>query len=433
MRTTLSTLATLLAGMTLIMIGAGLQGTLLGVRGILAGFETGTIGFVMAAYYIGFLLGSILAPRLIDRVGHIRVFAAMASIASLAPLIHAVAVLPWVWSLMRLLTGVALASIFVIAESWLNDRSDNESRGRVMALYMILCMGGMAGGQFLLVVADPAGLIPFILVSILLSSAVVPIALSSRPAPHFGGTAARISLRAFYRSAPFAVGGIFLVSIAYGSFYGMGAVFAMQAGLETSQISLLMAGGIAGCLLGQWPLGQLSDRHDRRRVIIAASILAALASAGLLVFQNGSAAMYGLIFLFGALSLTLYSILVAHAQDCLDAEQRVGASSLIVRLNGAGAIIGPLAVSGLSPQAGNSAFPLVLIAVHLLTALFGLRLLARQPKLGAEQQAHHMVSQRASPVAVSVTAALDEDSAPEEESAPHDTSVEAEDTVAPKG
>ena len=415
MRATLSSLTTLLAGMALIMIGVGLQGTLLGVRGILAGFDAGTLGFVMATYYIGYFFGSILAPLLIARVGHIRVFAAMASIASLAPLIHAVAVVPWVWSLMRLLTGVATASIFVIAESWLNERCDNDNRGRVMALYTILCMAGMAAGQFLLTVADPAGLIPFILVSVLLSSAVVPIALSSRPAPHFGISDSSISLRAFYHSAPFAVGGIFLVSIAYGSFYGMGAVFAMQAGLQPSQISLVMAGGIAGCLIGQWPLGVLSDHYDRRKIIIGSSVLAAVTCVGLLKFHNGSPAMYALMFLFGALSLTLYSILVAHAQDCLDGEQRVGASSLIVRLSGAGSILGPLAVSGLNLLAGNSAFPLVLIVVHLMVALFGLSLLASRPKLGAEQQTHHMVSQRASPVAVSVSAILDEELEPEEE------------------
>jgi MFS family permease len=418
MRSTLSALAALFVGLGLIMISGGLQGTLLGVRATLSGFESGAVGVVMSSYYVGFLVGAAVAPGLIRTVGHIRVFAAMASLASLAPLIHSIAVVPWVWLPMRILSGMAFASLFIIAESWLNDRADNSNRGRIMSLYMIVCAGGLAAGQFLLLVADPNGFVPFVLVSVLLSLAVLPIALSSRPVPQFESDY-QLTMRSFFRLAPLAAGGIFFVSIAYGAFYGMAAVFATEIGMSTAQISTLVATGIIGSVLGQWPIGYLSDRADRRRVIVVSCFAAAGACALIALGLNHFDLVYAGMFLFGALSMTLYSVLVAHANDCLDPQQMVGAASTIIRLNGAGSALGPLCVALATQAAGDAALPLVLLVVHLVAGGYGLYWLTRRPELGAEDQLpHHIITPRASSIAVTVVA--------EQEMAEAEANTEAE-------
>ncbi len=221
MRTTIVASWALFLGIAMIMLGNGLQGSLLGLRATVEGFATATTGFVMSAYYVGFLLGSSLTPKLVKRVGHIRVFTALASMASAAVLLHAVFTTPAAWTAMRIVTGFSYAGLYVVAESWLNDRATNETRGQLLSVYMVIMVGGMGSGQLLLNVADPAGFELFILVSVLVSAALVPIALTAFAAPDFAAPS-HVGVKQLYEISPLGVFGAFGTGIAHGAAFGMG-------------------------------------------------------------------------------------------------------------------------------------------------------------------------------------------------------------------
>ena len=258
----------LFLGLALIMVGNGLQGSLLGVRAELEGFSSATTGIVMTGYFVGFLLGSRVVPLLILRVGHVRTFAALASLTSITILVHPTFVEPATWTAMRLLTGLGYAGLYIVCESWLNDRATNDSRGALLAAYMIVMLGGVALGSLLLGVTEPVTFQPFILISVLMSFAVIPILLSAQPAPAVDQPES-MSLLQIYRASPLGVVGAWLVGITQGAFFGMGAVYATRAGLSLGQTSVLMMSAFVGGMLLTWPIGRLSDRFDRRLVLTA--------------------------------------------------------------------------------------------------------------------------------------------------------------------
>ena len=240
----------LLLGMALLMIGNGLQGTLLGVRASLEGFATSTTGILMSGYYVGFLAGSALAPRLVARVGHVRVFGALASLASVAILVHALFVGPATWLAMRLMSGFAYAGLYVVAESWLNEEATNATRGRLLSVYMVVSLGGVALGQALLNLADPSTPDLFVLVSVLVSLGLVPMLLSASRMPAFEAPSA-VGVRQLYDATPTGVLGMFITMIAQGAFFGMGAVYASEVGLSVGEISLFMGLALLGGVLLQ--------------------------------------------------------------------------------------------------------------------------------------------------------------------------------------
>ena len=237
----------LLLGIALIMLGNGLQGTLLGVRATLEGFGTGTTGLVLTGYFAGFMAGSWIVPRLLAKVGHVRVFAALASSASGAALLHTLFVSPLSWGLIRLVTGFSIAGLYVVAESWLNDAATNKTRGQLLSVYMIIMMGGLGGGQLLLNLYDPRGFELFVLVSVLISFALIPITLSAGRAPAFDAPES-IGVRALFRASPLGVGGAFLIGIAHSALFAMGPVYATRIGLAVDRLSFF----IAAALLGGW-------------------------------------------------------------------------------------------------------------------------------------------------------------------------------------
>jgi len=363
----------LFAGLGLLMLGNGLQGTLLGIRASLSGFGTGTTGVVMACYYLGYMLGSVITPPLIRRVGGIRVFAALASLVSFAPLAHALFVNPIAWALLRLLAGACMVGVFIVAESWLNSAATNATRGRLLAIYLLVCQIAMAGGQYLLGFADPLGFELFVMVSALFSLAVVPIALTRRAVMQQGPTA-RIALPVLVRRIPLCLTGLLLISLAYGSFYGMGAVYALEIGLERSQIASFMAAAIIGAVILQWPIGMISDRMDRRRLIallcVAVTVVALMLAA---VPASQTGLLYTLMFLFGGMSLPLYGVFVALAGDMLASEELVAASSKILLVNGLGSAIGPVFVAWLMHGVGTVGYALFIAAVHAVVALMAMR------------------------------------------------------------
>ena len=243
----------LLLGLTLLNLGDGLQATLLGVRASLEKFPTTATGILMSAFYVGFLVGSILTPGLVAKVGHVRVFGALASLASAAILIHALFVSPWTWSALRLISGFCFAGLYIVAESWLNERATNETRGQLLSIYMLVSYGGLALGQLLLNLADPTGHVLFVLVSVLISLALVPLLLSAGQAPDFTSTAT-LRLRDLYRLSPLGVIGTAAAGMSAAILFSMGPVYGEAIGLSVRDISFLMTAAVVGCVVLQWPI-----------------------------------------------------------------------------------------------------------------------------------------------------------------------------------
>ena len=393
----------LLLGVGLIMVGNGLQGTLLGLRASLEGFPTVATGIVMTSYYVGFLAGSAIVPKLLKQVGHIRVFAAMASIASGAVLLHGLWVHPVGWALFRVLTGFCFAGLLVVTESWLNDAATNRTRGQLLSVYMVLVFCGMAGGQYLLLLADPHSFELFIVVSLLVSFALVPIVLSVSPAPRFEAPA-RVGWRALYSMSPLGVTGAVLVGMAHAALFTMTPVYAGLVALSTGQISVLMSAGLIGGMALQWPIGWLSDRFDRRRVMTAVTFAAAASALAAWSFSALSwPAFLVFVFLFGGTSLPLYSLCLAHISDFLEPEQIVSASATVVLVGGVGLCIGPLLAGAGMTVLGPGGLFLFLVAVHSGVGVFALYRMTRRPPPPLEEQRHYeAMSPRTSPIGAAV-------------------------------
>ena len=276
----------LLVGVGFIMLGNGLQGTLLGLRATMEGFPTFVTGVMMSGYFVGIFIGSVFAPRLVRRVGHIRVFAALASTASIAILIHSLYVDPITWTVMRLITGISYAGLYVVTESWLNDRAGNETRGKLLSVYMLITTLGLGAGQFLLNLADPRDADLFILVSVVVSFGLIPMLLTARPAPAFE-ISGKMTLRILFKASPLAVISNALTGVAHGTIFGLGAVYARQKGFDNELVSIFMACFLFGGLLFQWPLGLWSDRVDRRKMIIAMAGVAVALTLLAVITQAG--------------------------------------------------------------------------------------------------------------------------------------------------
>ena len=345
----------LLIGIGLMMLGNGLQGTLLGLRATMEGFPTFITGIIMSGYFFGILAGSMIAPRLVERVGHIRVFAALASMASISILVHAIHVNPASWVAMRFVTGLSYAGLYVVTESWLNDRASNETRGRVLSVYMVITTLGLGGGQFLLNLGDPRQLELFILVSIIASAGLIPILLTAKPAPAFGPTE-KLSLRELYRASPLAVVSSGLTGAAHGTIFGMGPVYAAQILQKTELVSLFMACVLLGGLVTQWPIGWLSDRINRRITISTLCLISILVCIAALLLIKGSTAYFVIIAILGGTAIPMYALNIAYANDRLRPDQVVAASSSLVMLTGIGLSTGPIVVSFLMGQFGPALF-----------------------------------------------------------------------------
>jgi len=342
--------------MGVLMLGAGLQGTLLGLRATLEGFPPPVTGLIMSGYYVGYLAGTAAAPRMLRRIGHIRVFAALAAVASATILVQAAFVEPFVWVVMRLTSGVCFAGIYVVAESWLNDRASPANRGRLLAVYMLVLYIGLGLAQFLIILATPNTTTPFMLVSVLISLSLVPIVVSAQQAPQ-PLVPRKVRYRDLYRNSPLGVVAVSVSGMISAIVFSMGPVYGRLRGLNNSGIATFMAVSILAAVLTQYPVGRLSDRMDRRTVIAAACTVATLVAASIV----GWGALPHPIFLllsalFSGSALTLYSLAVSHVNDKLEPAQMVAASSALLRLNGAAAALGPVLAGSLISAFGPSAY-----------------------------------------------------------------------------
>lgn len=336
----------LFAGLALVMSGNGLQGAVLGLRSQTEGFGTGVAGLVMTAYFVGFLAGSKYAEHALRTVGHIRVFAALASTASSVTLIHVIWIEPIAWAALRFVFGLCMAGLYVVVESWLSDLGTPSTRGRLLGLYMIVSMGSMAAGQFLLNTADPGTFTLFAISSVLVSFSLVPVTLSAASSPPLHDPEP-MGFRELWAVAPTGLTVAFMSGTGLGSLIGLTAVYAATTDLGGARLSAWLAAPVVGALVLQWPIGWLSDRLPRRGIIVGVSTSAATCALALYLIDAASTLGTVLMLTLGATAFPLYSLAIAITQDWVPARKAVGASALLVRVNGAGSIVGPLVTAGL--------------------------------------------------------------------------------------
>ncbi len=367
----------LFLGMIFLMVSHGLLATLLTLRAGGLGFSESVIGLMQSAYPVGSLLGCLIAPRLIMRVGHIRIFAAFASIASAAALIHLVTNDPWSWGAMRLLTGFCFSGLYIVAESWLNGSASNKTRASLLSVYFIIQSGGLMIGQFLLNLSSPEGILLFIVASVLISFSLVPMLISASATPPYEPPE-RISLVELFHLSPMALSGSFLNGIAQTALYVVLALYGRAIGLSNGEIGSLMGVMVLGGMLLQFPLAKLSDRVDRRLVIVCTPGLAVPVCFILAMMENpgtNAVLLYSMVALLGGLTLPLYSLCMAHMNDHLKPGQVVAASGTLVLILAVGMILGPtlggLAIAQYGPQGLFYLLALTSI-LTVMTALFRL-------------------------------------------------------------
>ena len=370
----------LFLGFAIISLAHGLQGTLIGVRAVLEGFSFISTGIIIAGYYFGFLGGSIAIPSFIERVGHIRVFAALASLASIAILLHSIFLDPIVWFLIRMLTGFCIVGIFIIMESWLNNKSTNATRGKLLSFYFIITFSFVGIGQLLLNLSDPEKMNLFIVVSILLSLALLPILLSVSAAPEFSSPK-RIGFKELYMISPLGFIGAFITGLSHGAVFGFGAVYAVAKGFDVFNISLFMLIITIFGALFQWPIGSLSDRFDRRILLIGVTLIASVLSIFIVATSYLSLILFFIVVAFySGMCLPMYSLVVAHINDFIQPDEIVGVSATVQSIVGIGAIIGPISASLFMNIIGADGFFVFLFFTHLILGLFGIYRMSKRAK-----------------------------------------------------
>ncbi|TRD23084.1 MFS transporter [Palleronia caenipelagi] len=367
----------LFLGIGLLMVGNGMQGTLLGVRGELEGFGTFELSIIMSAYFVGFLGGSRLAPEMIRRVGHVRVFAALASFISAILILFPSITEPWAWTLLRLGIGFCFSGVYVTAESWLNNATTSDNRGQALSLYMIVQMGGIVAAQALLVLGDPSGFILFVIPSVLVSLSFGPILLSISPTPPFE-TTKPMGLKDLYKASPLGCMGMFITGGMFAAQFGMASVYATQAGLGVAEVGTFIGAIFTGGLLLQYPIGWLSDKFDRRLLIVFCALFGGVVSAAAVILPPTLSNLMAIGFLTGGMINPLYSLLISYVADYLEYEDMAAASGGLVFLNGLGAIAGPVIIGAIMSAMGPAGFWVFVGALQFLLAAYALYRMTRR-------------------------------------------------------
>ncbi|MAM23912.1 MAG: MFS transporter [Rhodobacteraceae bacterium] len=399
----LSSAWALLLGMCLLMVGNGMQGTLLGIRGNIEGFSTFHMSIVMSAYFVGFLGGSRMAPGMIRRVGHVRVFAALASLISAVMIIYPTFPNTVVWSLGRVLIGFCFSAVYVTAESWLNNAATNDNRGKALSLYMIVQTLGIVLAQALLLTADPSGFVLFVIPSVLVSVAVTPILLSISPTPAFE-TTKPMSLRALIGFSPLGCVGMFLLGGVFSAQFGMASVYGAEAGLTVAQISTFVAMFFVGAVILQYPIGWVSDRMDRRTLIVIVSVVGGGGSVLGMLMGHVFPVLLVSAFVVGGMSNPLYSLLIAHTNDFLEHEDMAAASGGLIFINGLGAITGPI-ITGwmMSTALGPGGFYLFTALLFAALAAYAAYRATQRPAVPVSETGNYVpIYASATPVAVEI-------------------------------
>lgn len=396
MRSTISSVSALLAATAILFLGSGLYGTLLAIRATGEGFSSAIIGVIMAAYYLGFLVGCLHCHRLIQGVGHIRTYAALTAIASAATLAHALQVDAVTWSVLRGIVGFCLAGLYMTIESWLNEKASSDSRGRIFAVYMMVNLSALGVGQLLLFTADTKSFALFAATSILVSLAAVPVSLSKTSPPVMVNSEA-LGLAQLWRISPLALVACAAVGLTQGAFWSLTPVFTLGAGLSENGTALFMAFAVLGGLLLQWPIGWFSDHHDRRSIItVVCGVAGILAAAVAFAAERNSAiSLYTLAVLYGGVSFTVYSLAVSHANDHATATGIVSLSARLLLVYAIGAVTGPLVSGWLIDQTSGAALFGFIAVVYLVAGGFGVWRVIHRPPAQIEDQAPFVAVSRA--------------------------------------
>lgn len=398
---TFAPLVSLLFGVALLLSGSALLATVLPLRGLTEGFSPLALGLMGSTYYAGFVVGCLTAPHLILRAGHIRAYATLVALAAATALIHPMIVGEVVWTLARAITGFCLAGFYIIIESWLNDRATNDNRGLIMSVYIAVNFAAVTAGQLMVTQAPVTSFVLFTSASILTSLAVVPVALttSAQPAP-----VAIVQFRPLrlFRIAPVGLMGSLLVGVANGAFWSLATVYAVGRGLDHGGAAVFLSVGVVGGALLQWPIGRISDRFDRRAVLAVITVASAAASLALAFLPLGITGLMAVVFVFGAVTLTGYSIAAAHAYDRAERTDYVEMATGVLLANGVGSIIGPILASAAMQRWGDG-FLFVHIAAFdlLLTAFIALRARTRPAVDPAAKETFDVYS--TAPVGVAIT------------------------------
>lgn len=381
----------LLLGMLLLMVGNGLQSSLIGIRGAIEDFSTGSLAIITSAYFAGFLFGSRLTPEMIRRVGHVRVFAALGSFISAIIILYPTLTEEWAWILLRVAFGFCFSGVYVTAESWLNNSATNETRGKALSLYMIVQMVGIVSSQALLNVGDPGGFVLFVIPSVLVSLAFAPILLSVTPTPAFETTKG-MSLKELYTVSPTGIVGIFLVGMVFGALFGMASVYGTAAGMTVAEISAFVAAIFMGGMVFQYPIGWMSDRVDRRMLIFAAAVGGVLAGGLAWAFGTSFEVLLVSAFIMGGMSNPLYALLIAYTNDYLDVDDMAAASGGLLFVNGTGAISGPILVGWFMSTLGPGGFWAYLVLVMLAMACYVAYRMTQRASLYADEEDYDAVA-----------------------------------------
>ena len=385
-------------GWALVIAGTGLLSTLLALRMQAEGFPAEVIGIVMSCYYAGQVVGARLIPQVVERVGHIRTFAAVSGLAAAAALTHVLLIFSLVWGMLRAATGVCIAGLAMVTESWLNERASNENRGRILALYMITTFLALGMAQFMLNLGEPTGFELFLLAGLIISIGLVPVALTRAVAPAIE-EASHLGFKDLYAISPLGVAGVMAAGLVNSSFYAMGPIFAQGVGLDLTGVATFMGVTIIAGLILQWPVGRLSDRYDRRTVLtavmftVSAVSLAIAASTG---FSHNVIFTLGAI--YGGFSLTVYSLSIAHANDFIDPKDFMRAAGGFQLAYGIGACIGPFAASTLLGQIGPSGLFLFSAVINAAIGVFALHRMRQRAPVPNELQGPYVSVPSTSPV-----------------------------------
>ena len=395
----------LLLGMLFLQLGNGLQGTLLGVRGELENFSTFPMSIIMSAYFVGFLGASRLVPELIRRVGHVRVFAALASFISAVLILYPLLVNPWIWAAGRVIIGFCFCGVYITAESWLNNAATNENRGQLLSSYMVVQMAGIVAAQLLLLVGDPGGFELFVLISVLVSISFAPILLSITPTPAFEATKP-MSIKELFSTSPLGCVGMFFLGGVFSAQFGMAPVFGTNAGLTLSEISIFVAAFYIGAMVFQFPIGWLSDRMDRRILIVATSAVGFIAAISAVMVEDIFIVFVVSAFFIGGMSNPLYSLLIAYTNDFLELEDMASASGGLLFLNGLGAISGPIITGYLMTKMGSQGFFIILATLLGLLTVYGFFRMTQRGISDVDTSSYATVLPTASVVAVEIAQEL---------------------------
>ena len=398
MTKSLAAVSALLLAVAILLTGNGLQGTLLALRGDIEGFPTALIGALMASYFAGFIIGCRVNPGFIRAVGHIRTFVALASVASAATLIHALFVDPAAWAFLRGVTGFCFAGLIMIIESWLNERATNANRGQVLSAYRVVDLSATMVGNFLIATADPAGYDLFIITSILISIALVPVALTRSEAPQPIATA-HLDLPRLLRTTPLAAVGAALIGLGNSAFWSMGAVYARELGYDKETIAAFVSAVVLGAAVSQWPIGWISDRIDRRVVMVATGASGAAAAYWLSrLAPEGAAYLLGLGALFGALIMPMFGLAAAHANDLAEPGTAVATNGGLLLLHGCGSVAGALLAGVFMSAYGPAAVFLYISAVYgVFGAYCAFRVAVKPPPSTDEKTPFSPVARNAAP------------------------------------